>query len=266
MTKTYEELVNDVVQTPKLFSLTREDIINLLIETRPIWFDGHFELLSKKHSDSFFRFASITQYPYLMGKISREILGWIKNNSDELGQIDVVLSTSKAGMLLAYDIARELNGSYKTRAVYADCDGDTGYPTKLQDGFTIDRNEKVLVVNDLTTTGDALQNLIDLAKSKKGKIIGVCVFAIRKEGSLKIQAIKSKYKSKFHSVIEMKFDSWTEKECPLCAKGEAVVLSKDLNSLALTKSISEVLEPLKRVNTGDHMIYDSSHSTRFNQG
>ena len=68
MIKTYEELVNNVVETSNLFSLTREEIINLLLETKPIWFDGHFELLSKRHSDSFFRFASITQHPYLMEK------------------------------------------------------------------------------------------------------------------------------------------------------------------------------------------------------
>lgn len=261
MTKNYEELVNDVVKVDDLYSLTRGDIIELLLEAKPIWFDGHFELLSKRHSDSFFRFALITQHPYLMAKISKEMLGWIKKNSD-LDKIDVVLSTSRAGMLLAYDIARELNGSSKTRAVYAKCDDSTGYPTDLQDGFTIKRNERVLVVNDLTTTGEALQKLIVLAEGNGGKVAGVCVFATRGESSPKIEKIRDKYK--FHSIIKINFESWVKDKCPLCAGGEAFVFSRDLNSLTMTKTIAEVLKPLIRLNIGKQEILNSGNPVRHN--
>lgn len=256
MSKSYEELVNDVVQVGQLFSFNKEEIIDLLLQTKSIWFDGHFELLSKRHSASFFRFALITQHPYLMAKISKEMLGWIQKSN--LGSIDVVLSTSRAGMLLAYDIAREL----KIRAVYAECDDFTGYPTDLQEGFTIKRNEKVLVVNDVTTTGEALQKLIKLAESSRGKVVGVCVFAARGEESLKIEKIRSKYK--FHSIIVVKFESWGKNQCPLCEKGEAFVFSRDLNSLTMTAPIAEVLAPLKRLNTGEQTIPNLDNETICN--
>lgn len=246
MTKAYEDLVRDVVKVNELYSLAKEDIMELLLKAKPLWFYGHFELISKWHSDSFFRFALITQHPYLMQIISKEMLGWIKNS--DLGQIDVVLSTSRAGMLLAYDIARELNGTYKTRAVYAETDASTGYPTKLQEGFAINKNEKVLVVNDLTTTGKSLQELVKLAEYHRGSVVGVCVFAARSK-SPQIETIEKRYK--FHSIIEMKLTCWAKDECPLCKKGEDFVSSRDLSSLAYIRTIAETLEPLKRLNTGD---------------
>jgi orotate phosphoribosyltransferase len=249
MTEPYETRVCNVVQVPILFSLKREEIDEILLVAKPIWFDGHFELLSEQHSDSFFRFALIAQYPYLMTKISNEMSGWIQN-SPELGDIDVVLSTSRAGMLIAYDVAREINlkNNRKTRAAFVECD-NSGYPINLQEDCSITKNERVLIVNDITTTGEALQKLIEIAEKNQGSIVGICVFATRQENSIKIEKIKSKYN--FHSIINVRLESWHKNECPLCKKGEAIVYSKDINSLGLPpKTLVEVLAPLKRLQIG----------------
>ncbi len=249
MTESYEARVSNVVQAPVLYSLKEDEISEILHVAKPIWFDGHFELLSGQHSASFFRFALIAQHPYLMTKISNEISAWI-HNSPNLGQIDVVLSTSRAGMLIAYDVARELHSknNNKTRAAFVECDS-SGYPKDLQEDCTINKNERVLIVNDITTTGEALQKLIDIAESNKGVVAGICVFATRQEQSLKIENIRKNYF--FHSIININLESWHKNECPLCKKGEHVVYSKEINSLGLPpKTLAEVLAPLKRLKTG----------------
>jgi len=242
--KTYNELLQEITIVNELFRLKEEDIFEILYETKPIFFKGHFELLSGRHSDVFFRFALIAQRPWLMKKISKEMIGWVTDSKPEIGQIDVVLGTSRAGMLFAYDIARELNGKLKTRAVYAKSEPESGYPLPiLLEGFNIKRKERVLIVNDITTTGTGIKILIDLAKSYGGEVVGICLFGDRALDEPKVKQIKEEYN--FHSIVTFKMESWDKGKCSLCDKDIPCVHSRDINSLTLSKPIDEILEPLK---------------------
>ncbi len=244
MDKSYKELIREVTKVNRLYSINEDDIFEILYISKALMFDGHFELLSNIHTDVFLRFALIAQYPWLMSRISKEMLEWI--DETRVGQIDVVLGTSRAGKWFAYDIARELNGKMRCRAVYAKTDTETGYPMKeLLDGFIIRKKERVLIVNDLTTTGTGLCNLIDLAESYSAEVVGICVFASRPHHAEFLERIENNYN--FHSIVEFDMQVWDKNKCPLCNKGMEYVKSMEINSLTHSTPLRQVLEPLKRL-------------------
>lgn len=235
MKKDYLERVKEVVKTNKLFSLKEDDLWEILDKSKAVIFDGHFELLSKKHSDMFFRFATISQYPSFLAKISKELIKCLKD-SENLSNIDVVLGPTSQGMFFAYDIARELTDitdNKTTRAVYSLIDKDNGRPIEeLAKGFRIEPNENVLIVNDMTSTGGGIETLIRLTEKAGAKVIGICVFANRGINEKKVKKIKNNYD--FHSVIDLNMPSWPKTECKnKCDSNKKLIKSKDIHHLPI---------------------------------
>ncbi len=232
----YLERVKNVVNISDLCFLKEDDIWDTLDTSKAIIFDGHFELISNMHTDMFFRFASISQYPSYVAKISKELVAWLKH--EDIPEIDVVIGPSSQGLFFAYDIARELNGTKGTRAAYAAID-KKGRPTnELVEGFEIKPGEKVLVVNDLTTTGEGLDTLISLAEEKSGQVVGVCLFANRGIGVQKVKKIKNEYK--FHSIIDLNMPFWDKSECrKKCDREKKLIYSKDINHLPIYSEENE---------------------------
>ncbi|MDP2045551.1 MAG: phosphoribosyltransferase family protein [Deltaproteobacteria bacterium] len=232
MSNNYVEKIKRFVVIKELHLLTEQDIWEIFDKSKAIILDGHFELLSKNHTDTFFRFSQISQFPYLVAKISKELVAWLKQ-SYEGSEIDVVLGPASQGMFFAYDIAREFNGEKGTRAVYAGINRDTGRPTgKLIEGFEIKPNENVLIVNDMTTTGSGLEILIRMAEERNAKVVGVCIFANRGLHEPKVDNIKNNYN--FHSVIDLNMPYWPKEECNMkCPKGKDIIESKKINHLPI---------------------------------
>jgi orotate phosphoribosyltransferase len=240
MESNYVEKIKRYVGINKLYRLTHDDIWEIFDTSKAIIIDGHFELLSKKHTDTFFRFSLISQFPYLVAKISKELVSWLQN--DYHGpKIDVILGPTSQGMFFAYDMAREYSGENKTRAVYAEIDKETGRPTKrivdgkptglFVAGFGIKKGENVLVVNDMTTTGSGLEILINTVKNNDANVVGVCVFGNRGINESKIKTIKNNYM--FHSIIELNMPYWPKNECQLCLEGKGLIESRQINHLPL---------------------------------
>ena len=161
-------------------------------------------------------------------------------------------------MLLAYDIAREINteseksGGKIVRAVFARTNPDSVYPDpKLLDGFNIKPKEDVLIVNDVATTGHGLQTLINLANSYRANIRGISIFATRRnmrDGGCfdeKLTRIIKQFGDKFHEVIELDVGSWDKKECHLCMEGFPFVKSSDISSIEPKMPLAELLAPLR---------------------
>lgn len=240
MEKTYGERVDEVLEAAELRTLDRAKLKEILVRSRSLLFCGHFQLISGNHTDTYFRFANIAQFPDLMTNISAEMVAWY--TSTELGPIDVVLSTNRAGMVLAYDVARALNADFRTRAVYAATDPEKGSPVnRLIDGFEIRRHERVLVVNDLTTTATGLNTLIGLAEKQRAKVVGVCVFASRAPDDV-LAEIREKYR--FHAICKLRLKDWPRQGCELCEAREIpLVLGKHINSYESPTPIQEVLKP-----------------------
>ena len=232
----YLQRIRDIVKVNHLYSLQESDLWEMIDFSKAIILDGHFELLCKKHSELFFRFAAISQYPSYVAKISKELVAWVKQNNF-LPSIDVVLGPTSQGMFFAYDIARELNGDARngiTKAVYATIDKETGCPqNELAKGFEIKPDESVLIVNDMTTTGNGLQTLIQLVGDAGGRVAGIGLFANRGLDEYHVKELQKKYTSKFHSIIDLDMPTWDAADCQRCDLNYPIIKSGEINHLPI---------------------------------
>ena len=237
MQKPYIDRVKEIVKIDRLYRLTEDDIWTMIEKTKPVIFDGHFELLSGRHSDKFFRFSSICQLPYFISKISDEMIPWIESDS-KLERIDVVLGVSSQGMFFAFDLASKL----KTRVAFAPINKDSGKPDRrLIGGFTIKPEDRVLIVNDMTTTGSGIATLEALAEvDHRAVVVGICMFGNRGIVSPEVIAMKEKYQNRFRAIVDLNMPSWKD-NCPICAKVNSlpVIHSKQINHLPIYSQENE---------------------------
>ena len=134
--------------------------------------DGHFILTSGRHSNSYFQCAKLLQYPKYLELFSKNIADHFKEN-----EIDLVVSPAIGGIVLGTEVGRLL----RKRTVFAErVDGEM----KLRRGFEIKTNEKILIVEDVITTGGSAKEVMSLVQSFGADIIGVGVIVDRSSGSV----------------------------------------------------------------------------------
>lgn len=134
--------------------------------------DGHFILTSGRHSSSYFQCAKLLQYPKYLELFSKNIADHFKEN-----EIDLVVSPAIGGIVLGTEVGRLL----RKRTVFAErVDGEM----KLRRGFEIKTNEKILIVEDVITTGGSVKEVMRLVQSFGADIIGVGVIVDRSSGSV----------------------------------------------------------------------------------
>ena len=134
--------------------------------------DGHFILTSGRHSNSYFQCAKLLQYPKYLELFSKNIADHFKEN-----EIDLVVSPAIGGIVLGTEVGRLL----RKRTVFAErVDGEM----KLRRGFEIKMNEKILIVEDVITTGGSVKEVMNLVQSFGADIIGVGVIVDRSSGSV----------------------------------------------------------------------------------
>ena len=132
--------------------------------------DGHFILTSGRHSSSYFQCAKLLQYPKYLELFSKNIADHFKEN-----EIDLVVSPAIGGIVLGTEVGRLL----RKRTVFAErVDGEM----KLRRGFEIKTNEKILIVEDVITTGGSVKEVMSLVQSFGADIIGVGVIVDRSSG------------------------------------------------------------------------------------
>jgi orotate phosphoribosyltransferase len=235
----YLKRVKEVVKIKERRILKESEIWDILETSKAIIFDGHFEFLSTKHSDTFFRFDLIRKYPYILSQISKELIENLKYNK-LFSEIDVVLSPISQGRYFANAIKNELSKTNKEiRVAYTLVNKDTGHPeTKLMGGYKINADEKVLIVNDIATTGKGLSNLISCVKNNKANVLGVRVFANRGKDEKKIKEISKKYNFSF--ILELNLESWPKNKCTeKCSSERKLLMAKDINQLPMYSKINE---------------------------
>jgi len=167
---------------------------------------GHFKLTSGVHSDTYIQCAQVMQYP-----------GFMHNLCSELGKkfrgddIDVIVGPAIGGIIMAHVMARVL-GPW-VRAIFTE--RENGKMT-LRRSFEIKEGEKVLVVEDVTTTGSSVREVIDIVKLRKGKVVGVGVLIDRSGGEVD-------FGIKTEKLLTVDIKTYLPEECPLCKKGIPVV-------------------------------------------
>lgn len=179
--------------------MDKSRVEEILIETE-VLLNGHFILTSGKHSNQYMQCAKITQYP----KYSEELCkGLAENFKDD--KVDVVVGPATGGIIISYEIARQLG----VKNLFAE--RENGKMT-LRRGFTINKGDRVLIAEDVITTGGSVQEVIDIVNEMGGIVVGVAILVNRSMG-------KVDFKTKLCSAYTNDVKAYEAHDCPLCKEG-----------------------------------------------
>lgn len=173
---------------------------------------GHFKLSSGLHSEKYLQCALVLQHPDIAERLAKALA-----NNFSAEQIDVVIGPAIGGVTLAYETARALG----VRGLFTERHPSTG--SGLQDGkmvlrrgFSISKGEKVLVVEDVVTTGGSTKEVIDLVRSFGGDVVGVGSIIDRSSGA------GIDFGAPFKPLARVAVETFAEEKCPLCKKGTPI--------------------------------------------
>jgi len=179
--------------------MTSERVIELFRQ-RGALLEGHFLLSSGLHSSGYLQCALVLQHPPHAASLGAALA----ERAGPLAPV-VVLSPALGGVVIGHEVARALN----VRALFAERrDGRL----TLGRGFQIAREERVLVVEDVVTTGSSTRETIAVAREAGGQVIGV-VAIINRSGS------DPGFDVPFAALAEVVRPAYKPNECPLCADG-----------------------------------------------
>jgi orotate phosphoribosyltransferase len=166
--------------------------------------EGHFRLTSGLHSPGYLQCALVLQHPAEAEACGIAIADRVRS----LGA-DVVLSPALGGIVIGQEVGRALG----VRAIFAE--RQDGKLT-LRRGFSLEPGEKVLVVEDVVTTGGSTQETIDVARAAGASVVGAAAIIDRSGGTQRIDV-------PFHALATMALPTYAADACPLCANGQPVV-------------------------------------------
>jgi orotate phosphoribosyltransferase len=164
--------------------------------------EGHFVLSSGKHSARYLEKFQVLQWPVRTTALSADIAEW----SRELGPRTIAGPTT-GGIILAHEVARQL----ELRAVYAERK-ESGRGREFRRGFELAPDERVLVVDDIMTTGGSVQETIDAVRSAGAQVVGAAVLVDRSGGAASLGV-------PLHALWTLDIPTYEPDDCPQCADG-----------------------------------------------
>jgi len=180
-------------------SLTEAEILEIFKKTESL-FEGHFLLTSGRHSDKYFQCAKVLQYPEYI----EQLCSIIANHFEDY-EIDAVISPAIGGLVVGQEVARQLN----KRFIFAERENKN---LTLRRGFSLSEGEKVLICEDVVTTGGSVFEVIDIVKNNNAKVAGVGFIVDRSNGKVDFEYPQI-------STLKMEVVSYLPEECPLCKDG-----------------------------------------------
>ena len=166
--------------------------------------EGHFRLTSGLHSPGYLQCALVLQYPREAEACGAAIAERVRG----LGA-DAVLSPALGGIVIGQEVGRALG----VRAIFAERQEGR---LALRRGFSLAPGEKVLVVEDVVTTGGSTRETIEIARSAGAEVVGAAAIIDRSGG---IQGLDVP----FHALAKISLPTYEPEDCPLCAVGLPVV-------------------------------------------
>ena len=176
--------------------LSYEESLKILKETKAL-LEGHFILSSGLHSPSYVQCAQLLSKPSKAFQICNSLAEKIKNNLDGF---DLILSPAIGGIVIGYEIGRIL----KKETIFSE---RVNGKFQLRRDFTINKHNKVLIVEDVITTGKSSLECSELAKKAGAKIVGYACIIDRSNNKYLI-------KDKIISQIELSIPTYSEKDLP----------------------------------------------------
>jgi len=181
------------------------DMVKILKNTGSIM-QGHFKLTSGFHSKYYVQCARLLQYPVVVYQVIGDALKEFGNeiNSEN---IKTVISPAMGGILFGYMLAFKLN----TKMIFTERKNDQ---MEVRRGFEISAGEKVIIAEDVITTGGSVFEVIEICKKFKADIKGIISIIDRSEDL--------KFEYPFYSLIKLKIEKYPPDNCPLCKQNLAI--------------------------------------------
>ncbi|HWI55450.1 MAG TPA: orotate phosphoribosyltransferase [Desulfobacteria bacterium] len=183
--------------------LTHDEAIDIFTKANAL-LTGHFRLTSGRHSAKYMQCAQVLQYPQYASILCDSLAEKFKGT-----QIDLVVGPAMGGIIVAYEVGRALG----VKTFFTERENGA---MALRRGFTINPGEKVLVVEDVVTTGGSVKEVIEVVREKGGEVVGVGVLVDRSAG-------KADFGVPTQSMLQLEIESYDPEECPLCKQGLPVI-------------------------------------------
>ncbi len=180
--------------------LTTEQMLQVFKETGSI-IKGHFQLASGRHADTYMQCAKLFMYPDKSAMLCRELAETLRNRA----QIDCVASPAIGGIIMGYEMARELG---VPNIFLERIEGKL----TLRRGFCVIPGTKFLVVEDVVTTGGSVFETIEEIERLGGTVTAVASIVDRSNGAVD-------FKRLYTALLTLDVASYSPEECPFCAMG-----------------------------------------------
>jgi orotate phosphoribosyltransferase len=186
-----------------LKTLSENEILEIFKKSGAL-LEGHFLLTSGRHSNVYFQCAKVLQYPEYTEALCSIIAAKFKDT-----YIDTVISPAMGGIIVGQETARLLN----KRSIFAEREDKA---LTLRRGFSLKEGEKVLVCEDVVTTGGSVFEVIDIVKNAGAVVAGVGFIVDRSNGKVDFGYPQI-------STMKMNVISYDAAECPMCKEGTPAV-------------------------------------------
>jgi orotate phosphoribosyltransferase len=160
--------------------------------------EGHFLFSSGRHGATYMQGGRVFQYAEFSEKLCRALAACFSD-------VDAVIGPALGAVVMSYEVSRHLG----CRNIFAE--RENGVMT-LRRGFFINPGDRVLVVEDVVTTGGSANEVVALCRNYGAEIAGVGALVDRTGGV-------NPFDVPFEALIRLSIPSWTPEECPLCAEG-----------------------------------------------
>lgn len=168
--------------------------------------EGHFVLSSGRHSPRYLEKFQVLQWPQRTERLCAAIVERVRGIA-----IDTVAGPTTGGIILAHEVGRQLG----TRAVYAER-SDTGTGRTFRRGFRLEPGERVLVVDDIMSTGGSMQETVEAVRAAGATVVAAAVLVDRSGGAARGSGIPH------FALWEVAMESYDPASCLQCAAGEPV--------------------------------------------
>lgn len=172
-------------------------LIDLLKETGAL-LEGHFLLSSGKHSDGYVQCAKLLMHPQKAEKAVALIVEKLKGLD-----FDIVVGPAMGGVIVSYELARQVG---KPSIFVEREDGEM----TLRRGFTIEKGQRVLITEDVVTTGKSAYEAIKVVEDHGGIVVGIASVVNRSKGDIKYP---------LYSAVDVNLKVYDKEDCPMCKEG-----------------------------------------------
>lgn len=172
-------------------------VIEILKEVDAL-LEGHFLLSSGKHSNRYIQCAKLLQYPDKAEKVLKVVADKIKDID-----FDIVVGPAMGGIIVAYEIGRQTGKP----AIFSE--RENGVMT-LRRGFEVKKGQRVLITEDVVTTGKSSLEVIEMLKGLGAKVVGIACIADRSITDIGYP---------IYSATKLSIESYDKDSCPMCKEG-----------------------------------------------